>query len=683
MKTSIFKFLLFFLLFLLHSIPVFANNFIATYLGGSVNDQGYYITKDSEENIYVVGSTRSLDFPVTQNAYGTTTISSNYNNCFISKFNSTLTTLLASTYIRFTDTGNYNVSGIAIDSNDNVFVAIQTDTNNTYNCVVAKYDKTLTNLLANTTFTQEYPYGIAISPVGSVYIVGRAGYDGYIRKLKNDLTIPTYGTNKKRVGGSGWDSVSSVATDLLGNVYVTGYTKSPDFSPMDNAYYGKKSYDNTFNSVIKQGGNNGEYLPDAFVVKFGGDLSDISGYGTYLGAQYDDEGKSIAVDSSGNVYVTGIVGDWSDDRAPDFPVTKGAYDTTFNRESYSKNGLTRDIFVSKFDTNLTTLLASTFLGGGNDEAVSSLKLDSDGTIYVAGKTNSQDFPLLTNIWGTPFKPHNQLPIISKFNSNLTNLLASTFLGEDNGGSNISVNDIVIDSSKKFNITGYTTKTDLSDTNTYDTTLNGSSDAYVLKGDFSGESFESTPLVITKAATNIKSNTATLNGSVNSHGIKVTVWFEYGITNEEYIYSTTTQALSSNDDANVSMNINGLTAGRSYYYRLAANNNSGNTYGDEMSFNTLFTSTPTPTPTPIGKGSISGNVIDTDGNPIKFAKIGLKAVNTNIFKKTISNEKGFFEFTDLDAGTYIVAVFKKGYKKMKQRVMVEAGKETEIEIEISP
>lgn len=107
-------------------------------------------------------------------------------------------------------------------------------------------------------------------------------------------------------------------------------------------------------------------------------------------------------------------------------------------------------------------------------------------------------------------------------------------------------------------------TDLSDTNTYDTTLNGSSDAYVLKGDFSGESFESTPLVITKAATNIKSNTATLNGSVNSHGIKVTVWFEYGITNEEYIYSTTTQALSSNDDANVSMNINGLTAGRSYY-----------------------------------------------------------------------------------------------------------------------
>lgn len=103
----------------------------------------------------------------------------------------------------------------------------------------------------------------------------------------------------------------------------------------------------------------------------------------------------------------------------------------------------------------------------------------------------------------------------------------------------------------------------------------------------------------------------------------------------------------------------------------------------MSFNTLFTSTPTPTPTPIGKGSISDNVIDTDGNPIKFAKIGLKAVNTNIFKKTISNEKGFFEFTDLDAGTYIVAVFKKGYKKTKQKVAVEAGKETEIEIEISP
>lgn len=101
----------------------------------------------------------------------------------------------------------------------------------------------------------------------------------------------------------------------------------------------------------------------------------------------------------------------------------------------------------------------------------------------------------------------------------------------------------------------------------------------------------------------------------------------------------------------------------------------------MSFNTLFTSTPTPTPTPIGKGSISGNVIDTDGNPIKFSKIGLKGINTEIFKKTISNEDGFFKFTDLDAGAYIVAVFKKGYKKTKQRVIVEAGKETEIEIEL--
>ena len=73
------------------------------------------------------------------------------------------------------------------------------------------------------------------------------------------------------------------------------------------------------------------------------------------------------------------------------------------------------------------------------------------------------------------------------------------------------------------------------------------------------------------------------------------------------------------------------------------------------------------------------MIDKRGNPVESVKIRLKKSNSRVLKKTFSDEDGFFEFTDLDADTYIVTTLKSGYKTVKQTITLEEGEEKDIEI----
>jgi hypothetical protein len=109
-------------------------------------------------------------------------------------------------------------------------------------------------------------------------------------------------------------------------------------------------------------------------------------YSTYLGGTNTDVGSSIAVDSSGNVYVTGYT------QSTDFPTTTGAFQTTMNGVVVA--------FVTKINATGTGLVYSTYLGGSNQDGGAGIALDSAGDAYVTGFATSTDFPTTPGAYQT-------------------------------------------------------------------------------------------------------------------------------------------------------------------------------------------------------------------------------------------------------------------------------------------
>ncbi|MCK6469305.1 MAG: SBBP repeat-containing protein [Candidatus Brocadia sinica] len=342
-----------------------------------------------------------------------------------------------------------------------------------YGFKVASYDKTkdlIIDPLLASTFLGEYYFQqlsyndtIALDASGNVYVTGETvssnfpttpgaydtsidGFDVFVSKLDGGLTTLLASTF---LGGSQGEGGPSLVLDTSGNVYVTGGTYSSDFPTTPGAY------DTSFNSY---------FSGDAFISKLDGGLTTLLA-STFLGGYDNDGGSFLVLDASGNVYVTG--GTYSSD----FPTTPGAYDTSFN--SYSSG----DAFISKLDGGLTTLLASTFLGGSNGEVGSFLALDTSGNVYVTGDTASWDFPTTPGAYDTSFGDGGIF--ISKLNGGLTTLLASTFLsGSDGGGSRSR--SLALDTEGNVYVTGETYSSDFPTTpGAYDTSLN-ETDAFISK-----------------------------------------------------------------------------------------------------------------------------------------------------------------------------------------------------------
>jgi len=183
-----------------------------------------------------------------------------------------------------------------------------------------------------------------------------------------------------------------------------------------------------------------------------------------------------------------------------------------------------------------------------------------------------------------------------------------------------------------------------------------------------------PAVITGPATSITIDLATLTGTVNAMGLPTTAWFQYGTSSEHYSGTSSIQSIENgSNDIPISDRVSGLQAGTTYYYRLAAQNSAGTTYGSEMAFNTLPP-----------KGKISGNAVHfIKGEPIESARLRLKGTKARkkSFKITLSDANGFFEFKDLDANTYDIFVTKTDFKSARQTIELEDGEEKKVEIKL--
>ncbi len=438
----------------------------STYLGGSNSEQTPFIGTDSSGNIFVAGVTTSADFPFTSGAYD-----ASYNggdDIFISKFNSDLTQLLSSTFIG----GAYEdwISSFVIDPSGNVFIAKDTIIAGTRNSSVLKLNNDLSAILGSANIGDCYIYDMALDSSGNVFAVGNAnsadliatpgsydesyngGSDVYVLKLNNNLEIIA----STFLGGTNADIPEEIAVDSLGRVLIAGTTNSTNFPVTAGAY------DTSYNS-----GDN----YDIFLSKLDNNLSGLLA-STFIGTAPGNMALTLNT-LAGNVFLAGYT------TSNTFPVTSGAYDASYN-------GGIADIFISKFNSDLTQILASTYLGGSDYDCSYDLKIDSSGNIFVLGSTSSTNFPTTPGAYDKSFNGDGDqysrsIPgdvVVSKLNSNLSQLLASTYLGGNNGDIAYSM---AIGPFGNIFITGLTASTNFpTSLGSYDTSYNGMGDIFISK-----------------------------------------------------------------------------------------------------------------------------------------------------------------------------------------------------------
>jgi hypothetical protein len=199
-------------------------------------------------------------------------------------------------------------------------------------------------------------------------------------------------------------------------------------------------------------------------------------YATFLGNCGSSAGPAIAVDSSGNVYVTGIT-------CVNVPTSAGAFQTTLKG--------TADAFVLKLNSSGTALIYSTYVGGSNGfngiDFGSSIAIDSSGNAYITGGTLSGDFPTTAGAFQTTFQGtlgSSTDAFATKVNPTGTALVYSTFLSGSTGGFQTLGNGIAVDSSGNAYVAGSTSTTNFPTTpGAFQTTFGGgggAGDAFVTK-----------------------------------------------------------------------------------------------------------------------------------------------------------------------------------------------------------
>jgi len=359
----------------------------STYLGGRDTDFGNAIAVDASGNAYVTGNTTSRNFPTKNSVQASLAGGS---DVFVTKLDPTGSTLVYSTYLG--GSADESGNGIAVDGSGNAYVTGSTNSAN---------------------FPTKNAFQAALG----------GGSDAFVAKLDptGSLIFSTF------LGGSVHDAGNGIAVDGSGNAYVTGSTASANF-PTKNG----------FQTAL--GSNNG----NAFVAKF--DPTGSAIFSTFLGGSAHDAGNGIAVDGSGNAYVTGSTA------SANFP-TKNPLQPAL--------GGGEDAFVTKLDPTGSALVYSTYLGGSSDDFGNGVAVDSSGNAYATGGTRSTNFPTASPVQGTCGGCSSGKPnaFVAKLNAAGSALVYSTYLG---GTGNVSGGDfgngIAVDASNNAYVTGTTSST---------------------------------------------------------------------------------------------------------------------------------------------------------------------------------------------------------------------------------
>lgn len=367
----------------------------------------------------------------------------------------------------------------------------------------------------------EFASGIAVDSAGNAYVTGLTASDDFPTKNPLDSGISGFGdafvsklsptgsflVYSTYLGGSDTDNGYGIAVDGLGNAYVTGLTSSADF-PADGRFPGP-----------------GPGNMDGFVVKLNPTGSELL-YSTFLGGRYNDWGLAVTVDTDGNAYVAGAAS------SDDFPITEGAYQTSgeggfvikldptgiFVYSTFIANLVTAiavdslgyayvtgfaderfrptasafqprcvvshsygcwNAFVAKLNPEGSDLVYGTFLGGSGGNTGNGIAIDSQGNAYVAGTTDSPDFPTMN-----PIRPCSIIvdAFVTKLNPSGSSLIYSTCLGGYIFDQGEEGNGIAVDSEGNAYVVGSTQSFDFPTVRPLGPSCGREVDAFVVKLD---------------------------------------------------------------------------------------------------------------------------------------------------------------------------------------------------------
>ena len=415
----------------------------ASYLGGDAEDAGFGIAYDGSSNTYITGHSASTSgFPGVNPSLGGF-------DAFVVKIKSD-GSLGYTTFVG--GTGDELGTSIAVEPAGAAYVA-------------------------GITTSADFPaaggaQSMPGSPQGSTCPPGAVSgtgpcTDAIAFKLDSNGAL-VYGTY---IGGNDFDDAFGIAIDDSGHAYVTGDTYSVNFP----------THVPLFPTL-----NNGALIngaSDAFVAEISADGASFV-YSTYLGGTLTDVGNAIVVDSSGDAFVAG------ETFSNDFDVTNNSVCGTDGNCNFDGSFNYFDVFVTKISPLGAGILYSTYLGGSSDDSAFGVAIDGSGSVYITGYTTDDnpaaitgDFPVTGGVFqsnyggGSGNANAGSNGFVAKIDPGTDTLVYSSYLGGSTADVGIG---IAIDSANPPNayVTGTTLSTDFPIANAFQSTLSGTSDAFV-------------------------------------------------------------------------------------------------------------------------------------------------------------------------------------------------------------
>jgi len=404
----------------------------SSFLGGSQKNVLSKIAIDAAGNAYVAGYTASGDFPAAPTPLATTFGGGTQSRgAFVAKIDPSGSTLLFSTYLSGSSELD-EATGLAVDKSGNVY-------------------------LGGNTHSTDFPTRSALQSTCATHTSAGTCSSAFLTKISptgDSLLFSTY------FGGSGGESARGLAIDATGNAYLAGVTSSVDFPVTSGA------------AQTKCGGS---CQQNAFIAKFS-PTGDKLIYATYLGGGATDDSADLAVDSSGNAYIAGRT------TSADFPLA-APYQKSCTADSTSATGACLSTaFVAKLKADGSAFAYSTYLGGSLGSQASAITVDSQGSAYVAGSTQSSDFPVLKafqkscGIDATTAKCSVDA-FVTKFTPTGKALVYSTYLG---GTGRDEPSGIAVDAAGNVHIVGSTESADFPTLKPIQAHLKGASDAFAVR-----------------------------------------------------------------------------------------------------------------------------------------------------------------------------------------------------------